>query len=71
VGIVHGLESDPGVIAVEVTIVDQILDRIDNLAYQYLLVMYAHSSAYLLQQVGLLKTCFKHYNATLVMMYEN
>ena len=31
VGVVHGLESDAGVIAVEVTVLDEILDGVDNL----------------------------------------
>jgi hypothetical protein len=31
VGIVHGLESNAGIIAVEVTVLDEILDGIDNL----------------------------------------
>ena len=32
VGVVHGLQGDARVIAVEVAILDQILDRIDNLS---------------------------------------
>ena len=31
VGVVHGLERDAGVIAVEVAILDEVFDRIDNL----------------------------------------
>ncbi len=31
VGIVHGLESDAGIIAVEVAVLDQVFDGIDNL----------------------------------------
>jgi hypothetical protein len=31
VGVVHGLEGDTGVIAVEVAVLDEILDRIDDL----------------------------------------
>lgn len=31
-GVVHGLKGDAGVIAIEVAVLDQILDGIDNLA---------------------------------------
>jgi hypothetical protein len=33
VGVVHRLESNAGVIAVEVAVLDEVLDRIDNLHY--------------------------------------
>jgi hypothetical protein len=32
VGVVHGLESDAGVIAVEVAVLDEVLDGVDDLA---------------------------------------
>jgi hypothetical protein len=32
VGVVHGLESDAGVIAVEVAVLDEVLDSVDDLA---------------------------------------
>ncbi len=31
VGVVHGLQSNAGVVAVEVAVLDEVLDRIDNL----------------------------------------
>jgi hypothetical protein len=31
VGVVHGLERDTGVIAVEVTVLDEVLDGVDDL----------------------------------------
>lgn len=42
VGVVHGLESDTGVIAVKVAVLDEIFDGIDHL----------------FEKVGLIKTCF-------------
>lgn len=44
VGVVHGLEGDAGVITVEVAVLDEVLDSVDDL----------------LEELGLLKTCFKH-----------
>jgi hypothetical protein len=32
VGVVHGLESDAGVIAVEIAVLDEVLDGVDDLA---------------------------------------
>jgi hypothetical protein len=63
VGVVHGLERDTGVIAVEVAVLDEILDGVDDLrgisAYAIGASM-AHVQTYLLQQVCLLEACFQH-----------
>lgn len=34
VGVVHGLESDAGVIAVEVAVLDKVLDSVDELCFR-------------------------------------
>jgi hypothetical protein len=33
VGVVHGLESNAGIIAVEIAVLDQVLDCVDRLAF--------------------------------------
>lgn len=53
-GVVHGLEGDAGVIAVEVAVLDKVLDSIDNLCDCEGLSWHVFSGQrYLLQQVGL------------------
>jgi hypothetical protein len=57
------LEGDSGVIAVEVAVLDEVLDGVDDL--QMLLKMRVMGEecmfgVYLLQKSGLLQTCFKH-----------
>jgi len=61
VRIVHGLEGDARVIAVEVAVLDEVLDCIYDLwKSAKALKVYKHATD-LLQHVGLLETCFQHY----------
>jgi hypothetical protein len=39
VGVVHGLEGDTRVIAVEVAVLDQVLDRVDDLMARVLVII--------------------------------
>ena len=60
VGVVHGLQRDARVIAVEVAVLNKVFDGIDNLlCRQKRLVLFA-GEVYLLQHVGLVQACFKH-----------
>lgn len=63
VGVVHGLEGDAGVIAVEVAVLDEVFDGVNDLG-RYLSMCRCDqaivSSSYLLEQGGLLETCFQH-----------
>ena len=61
VGVVHGLQRHAGVIAIEVAVLDQILDGIDNLRCCISAeAMGRDLQPYLLEQVGLLQPRFKH-----------
>lgn len=66
-GVVHGLKGDTGVIAIEVAVLDQVLDRVDNLVTKALIIMLdikrrerIQRKTYTLQQTGLLETGFQH-----------
>jgi hypothetical protein len=60
VRVVHGLEGDTGVIAVEVAVLDEILDCIDDLWESVkALKGYEHATD-LFQHICLLETCFQH-----------
>jgi hypothetical protein len=61
VRVVHSLQRDAGVIAIEVAILDKVLDGFDDLSILVgsltgLMVIYI----YLLEGVCLVKTCFQH-----------
>lgn len=67
VGVVHGLKGDTGVIAIEVAVLDQVLDRVDNLVTKASMMMLdikrrerIQRKTYTLQQTGLLETGFQH-----------
>ena len=60
-GVVHSLESDAGVIAVEVAVLYEVFDGVDDLVAALNICSRSGSKiAYLLEQVGLLQPCFKH-----------
>lgn len=64
VRVVHGLEGDPGVIAVEVAVLDQVLDGLNDLVRrnQCAEMMISGSSfTYPLQKRGLFQSCFQHW----------
>lgn len=64
-GVVHGLEGDAGVIAVEVAVLDEILDGVDDLEGLSAWMRCERRRdppSYLLQQLCLLETCFQHCN---------
>lgn len=56
-GVVHGLEGDARVIAIEVTILNQVFDGVNHLL-RSVMAKQSGMVAYLLQGVRLLKTCF-------------
>lgn len=62
--VIHGLEGDAAVIAVEIAILDEILDRIDNLGEKTLgrppAANLQEPSIYLLQDARLLESCLQH-----------
>jgi len=62
VRIVHGLEGDTGVIAVEVAVLHEVLDSIDDLERELegLEGRRIMQETDLLQQVSLFETCFQH-----------
>jgi hypothetical protein len=63
VGVVHGLERNAGVIAVEVAVLHEVLDGIDDLyglSVGASLRYKGHDISYLLQQLCLLEACFQH-----------
>jgi hypothetical protein len=62
VGVVHGLEGDTGVIAVEIAVLHEVLDGIDDLETELegLEDWRIMQETDLLQQVSLFETCFQH-----------
>lgn len=60
VRVVHSLERNAGVIAIEVAVLDEILDGVDNLDVVSRWLAMSARLTYLLQQVGLLESGFKH-----------
>ena len=66
--VIHCLQGDAAVIAVEVAVLHQVLDRVDDLQEKALepfiesdvLNMQAANIAYLLQDARLLQPCFQH-----------
>jgi hypothetical protein len=67
VGIIHGLQGDTGVIAVEVAVLNQILDRINDLLMLGIILEGCITSVTdLLQQVRLFKTCFQHWKLLVI-----
>lgn len=61
-GVVHGLEGDAGVIAVEIAVLHEVLDGIDDLNrwLERLEDRRIMQETDLLQQVSLFETCFQH-----------
>ncbi len=60
-GVVHCLESNAGIIAVEVAILHEILDGIDNLGTVSSLSELELQRLYLLEQTCLLEPGFQHW----------
>jgi hypothetical protein len=66
--VVHCLQGDAAVIAVEVAVLHQVLDRVDDLQEKALerstesdvLNLQAENITYLLQDARLLQPCFQH-----------
>ena len=58
VRVVHCLEGDAGVIAVEVAVLYEVLDRIDDLCQVSSWQKYLKDLTCLLEQIGLLQSCF-------------
>ena len=59
-GVVHGLEGEAGVIAIEVAVLYKVFDSIDNLNPASVYFRSYSMIAYLLEQVSLLQSGFKH-----------
>lgn len=60
-GVVHGLQGNSGIIAIEVAILHKIFDGVDDLTnLEHASPREYETSTYLLQQVCLLQPCLEH-----------